>query len=143
VWSASGLTFNERLRHGEDTDFFHRARQAGAEIVYSSSAVVHEIVPPERGTFRYQVVRAYYYAASRSYFHRRYHGTDYALGRMMMRFLWQVPIACIRIATAPIFLALGKPASFKRAVTKGSGRLAHAIGTVAGLCGFTGNPYRR
>jgi hypothetical protein len=39
AWLVEGDTrmqFDERLAHGEDTDFFHRATRRGARIVYSA-----------------------------------------------------------------------------------------------------------
>src|SRR5262245_23163233 len=56
----AGLHFDERLAHGEDTDFFHRAVQRGASIVYSHAPVVLETVSPERATLNYQARRAYH-----------------------------------------------------------------------------------
>ena len=45
-----GLRFDPQLGiiGGEDIDFFHRLRQAGAEIRYCDQAIAHETVPPER-----------------------------------------------------------------------------------------------
>ncbi len=41
------------LTGGEDTDFFHRYAATGARMVAARSAVVDEIVPPERVTWDY------------------------------------------------------------------------------------------
>src|SRR5207248_9671892 len=38
---------------GEDTYFFRQVRRVGAAIVASRSAIVEEIVPPERVSIRY------------------------------------------------------------------------------------------
>lgn len=47
---SRGLRFDPQLGiiGGEDIDFFHRLRQAGAEIRYCDQAVAHETIPPER-----------------------------------------------------------------------------------------------
>jgi succinoglycan biosynthesis protein ExoM len=136
-----GLRFDEHLAHGEDTDFFYRAvMRYGARIVYSAAPVVHETVPPYRATLRYQTVRAFYYAASRTHFHRRYKGFDGAAAKVLVRLVWQVPISIGRLIAAPIAWPFSE-ALFKRWVLKGVGRLAGAGGAIAGLAGFSGDPY--
>jgi hypothetical protein len=132
--------FDEGLAHGEDTDFFHRAAVQGARIVYSAEPVIYEAVPPDRATLRYQTVRSFYYAASRSHFHRRYKGFDGAALKVLVRLIWHVPIAIIRLATAPLVWPISER-HFKAHVVKSLRRLAAAAGAVAGLAGFSGNPY--
>ena len=61
-WSRrTGLRFDPDfgVTGGEDSDFFRRARMAGAVIRYAARSVVHEIVPPERATLRYQLHREF------------------------------------------------------------------------------------
>jgi succinoglycan biosynthesis protein ExoM len=135
------LEFDERLAHGEDTDFFHRAAQRGARIVYAREPVVFESVSPERATLAYQARRAYYYAASRSYFHRRHKGLQRAIERVAVRWLFQAPLACLRLAAAPFVWPVNRLA-FRGLVIKGAARLAGAVGAAAGLMGFDGDPYR-
>jgi succinoglycan biosynthesis protein ExoM len=135
------LEFDERLAHGEDTDFFHRAAQRGARIVYARDPVVFETVSPERATLVYQTRRAYYYAASRSYFHRRHKGLQRATEKVAARWLFQAPLACLRLAAAPLVWPVSRPA-FRELVVKGAARLAGAVGAAAGLMGFDGDPYR-
>jgi hypothetical protein len=97
--------------------------------------------PPHRATFRYQAKRAFYYAASRTNFHRRYKGLDKTVLKILVRLLWQVPIAAARLATAPPVWPFSEE-RFKRQFLKGTGRLVRAAGAIAGLAGFVGNPYR-
>jgi Glycosyl transferase family 2 len=123
-----------------DTEFFYRATLYGARIVYSAEPVVHETIPPHRATFRYQTTRGFYYAASRTNFHLRYKGLDAAVVNVLVRFLWQVPIAAIRLATAPLVWPFSK-GRFKRQVLKGTGRLVGAAGAIAG--GICGQPLSR
>jgi succinoglycan biosynthesis protein ExoM len=135
------LSFDERLAHGEDTDFFHRATRCGARIVYSREPVVFETVSPERATLGYQARRAYHYAASRSHFHMRHAGLLPATKKLAARWLLQAPVAVLRLASAPLV----RPASklvYRSFVIKGTARLAGAVGAAAGLLGFCGNPYR-
>jgi succinoglycan biosynthesis protein ExoM len=135
-----GLQFDERLAHGEDTDFFHRAALRGARIVYAREPVVLETVAPERATLNYQARRAYYYGASRSRFRRRHKGVAGAARELARRFLLQTPVALARLFTAPLVWPFSTLA-FKLLVLKGTARLAGAAGAAAGLLGLAGNPY--
>jgi hypothetical protein len=136
------MEFDERLLHGEDTDFFHRAAVRGARIVYSAEPLVLEVVSPDRATLHYQTRRAYHYAASRSYFHRRYKGARRAALKLAGRWVFQAPVAVLRLLAAPFAWPFSADA-FRGLVTKGSARLAGVAGATAGLLGFDGNPYRR
>jgi succinoglycan biosynthesis protein ExoM len=91
--SQPQMRFDERLTHGEDTDFFYRAARRGARIVYSAEPLVLEIVLPDRATLRYQTCRAYYSAASRSHFHRRHNGIVKSSVNFAARCLIQAPVA--------------------------------------------------
>jgi succinoglycan biosynthesis protein ExoM len=142
VSGESSIRFDERLAHGEDTDFFHRAAQRGARIVYSADALVLEVVSADRATLHYQTRRAYYYAASRSNFHRRYKGVHKAVAKLAVRCAFQAPLAIARLAAAPFAWPFSEDA-FRDLVTKGTARLAGTAGAAAGLLGFHGNPYRR
>src|SRR5262249_4355275 len=113
----------------------------GARIVYSALPVVYEIVPAERATLKYQVWRGFYYAASRSNFERRHKGFTMCAAKMLLRLVWQGPIAIIRLALVPIVYCFSLPL-YKRWVSKGLGRIAKAAGSIMGLLGFNGNPYR-
>jgi succinoglycan biosynthesis protein ExoM len=138
--ALAGLQFDERLAHGEDTDFFHRAALRGARIVYAGAPVVLETVAPERATLNYQARRAYHYGASRSRFHRRHNGVAGAVRELAGRLLLQAPIAIARLLTAPLVWPFSTLA-FKLLVLKGTARLAGAAGAAAGLLGIAGNPY--
>jgi hypothetical protein len=137
----AAMRFDERLAHGEDTDFFYRAALQGARIVYSAEPLVLETVLPNRATLSYQTRRAYHYAASRSYFHRRYRGAAIAALKLAGRCVFQAPAAVTQLAIAPLAWPFSQD-NFRGLVTKGTGRLAGAAGAAAGLVGFVGNPYQ-
>jgi succinoglycan biosynthesis protein ExoM len=137
----AGMRFDERLAHGEDTDFFHRAVQRGARIVYAREPAVFETVPIERATLRFHVGRAYYYAASKSDFHRRHRGTATALAKLLDRLVVKAPVAIARLIAAPLVWPVSEPA-FRHLLAKGSVRLVGIAGATAGILGFIGNPYR-
>jgi hypothetical protein len=135
------MWFDERLMHGEDTDFFHRAALQGARIVYSAEPLVFETVLPDRATLSFQSRRAYHYAASRSYFHRRYKGAANAAIKLGARFLIHAPIAVARLAAAAIAWPFSEDA-FRSLTSKGATRLAGVAGAAVGLFGLVGDPYQ-
>lgn len=139
--SQDGLRFDERLTHGEDTDFFYRATQRGSRIVHSDEPVF-ETLTLERCSLRYQAKHAYYCAASRGNFHRRYKSPATMALKLAARWLVQVPVGFARLLSAPI-VWLASDHAFKASVVKGTVRLTGAAGASAGLLGFTGNPYRK
>jgi succinoglycan biosynthesis protein ExoM len=141
-WIGERLEFDERLHHGEDTDFFYRAALCGARVVYSEAPVVYEGIPRHRATLRYQTMRSFYYAASRAHFHRRHSGLGKVAANVGTRLLIQAPAAVLRLALAPAALLLGER-RFKRHVSRGLARLAGAAGAVSGAAGVIGNPYRK
>lgn len=138
----ASMWFDERLAHGEDTDFFHRLALQGARIVYSAEALVLEVVTGRRATLRYHMRRSYYQAASRSHFHRRHKGPVKAILKLTNRCAVQAPVAMARLVVAPLVWLFSEQVS-RGLVTKGIGRLAGAAGAAAGLLGFDGDPYRR
>lgn len=140
--AVAGLQFDERLMHGEDTDFFHRAALRGARIVYARDPLVLETVAPERATLNYQAKRAYHYGASRSRFCWRHKGVAGVARELAGRFLLQTPLALARLLTALLVWPFSMLV-FKRLVLKGTARLAGAAGAAAGLFGFARNPYDR
>jgi glycosyltransferase involved in cell wall biosynthesis len=139
--TAGGLRFDEHLAHGEDTDLFYRAVLRRAKIVYSHRAVVFEIVPAERASLRHQTSRAYYAAASRSYFHRRHRGFAYALIGVLIRFALKSPAAITRLSIAPLVWPFNQDGC-KLLVLKGIARLAGLAGATSGMMGFPGDPYK-
>lgn len=50
--------FRREFTGGEDTDFFRRMTQKGYTFIWSSEAVVYEVVPPERWSRSYLLRRA-------------------------------------------------------------------------------------
>jgi succinoglycan biosynthesis protein ExoM len=138
----SGLRFDVELAHGEDGDFFYRAKFLGARIVYSAAPLVREVVPANRATLRYHASRSFYHSANRTYLHRRHRGFDLALAKILVRPLWKMPIAIGRLIAAPV-VGLFSTSFFKRSVLDAVGRLVATVGAVAGAAGYHGNPYRK
>jgi succinoglycan biosynthesis protein ExoM len=58
AWRALRFDMALGKTGGEDTDFFHRLHRAGATIVVTDDARIHEDAPPERLSLRYIRLRA-------------------------------------------------------------------------------------
>lgn len=60
------IRFLDRLgtTGGEDAVFYRHARNAGMQIVFAADAVVEELTPIERTTYRYQLWRFYWHGNS-------------------------------------------------------------------------------
>lgn len=72
-----GLRFNSDMRFsgGSDTDFFFRATDAGAKIVWTNNAVVYETVMENRITAKWQLQRTYRKEANASLIYLKRKGT--------------------------------------------------------------------
>ena len=137
-----GLRFDERLAHGEDSDFFHRAStRFGARIVYSAAPVVHETIPSHRATMGYQLMRRFHRDAARYHFERRYMSLGRAVLKCARRVLWHLPVSIALLVAAPLLAPFGVD-RFKRIVVTNAGRIVGTAGALAGLAGFNGDPYR-
>jgi succinoglycan biosynthesis protein ExoM len=135
------LRFDERLTHGEDTDFFYRASQRGARLVHSNEAVL-ETLTQERCSLRYQVRHAYYAAASRIHFHQRHQKSLTIAAKLGARLFVQAPVGALRLICAPL-ARVASQSAFRILALKGILRIAGAVGAAAGLLGYIGNPYRK
>jgi succinoglycan biosynthesis protein ExoM len=140
LWT--GLRFEERLglMGGEDNEFFARAHAMGFEIRRTLRAVTHEASHPSRLTYRGQIYRTYWCAASEM---RRLAITRGLAG------------ACLRKAhTIPFNLAFGAlwllaaafvapvcREAFRDGALEGGRRLAKAAGRLAALLGHLPQPY--
>lgn len=76
--SAPGLNlrFDEDMRFsgGSDREFFYRANDLGAKIVWVPEAKTYELVPITRQTFSYRIRRAYSVAANECYISKKRYG---------------------------------------------------------------------
>ncbi len=140
----AGLRFDEKLAltGGEDNDFFARAHVAGFRIGRTRAAVTRETVHPARCTYRAQVYRAYWCAASDM---RRYAVAKMSWRKAIAGKAMTVPANLLAgafwLALAPIG-ALGGPTRFKKYALRGGKRLAKSAGRLAAMLGHQPQPYR-
>ncbi len=135
------LRFDTSLRFtgGEDLDFFHRATERGARIVWEQSAVVSEIIRPSRVRLGWQLERAFWIALINSATERRRHGLTRAFIRKLPKSLSRLIKAVVLI---PFVVLWPVGAPFRRVAFKAMKSCASGLGGLAGLTPFRVEPYR-
>ncbi len=136
-----GLRFDTRFRFtgGSDSDFFNRATQRGARIVWEQSAVVSESVPPSRLRLSWQLKRAFRVATN---------ATEGELQRrgFILTFIKRTPKNLLRLMRSamllPLLLLWPLGASFRRLAFFGLKSGASGLGGFVGLTQFRAEPYR-
>jgi succinoglycan biosynthesis protein ExoM len=140
----AGLRFDESLglMGGEDIEFFSTAHKLGFEIRQTQRAITHEQFHRGRLTYRAQVYRAYWNAAS----DLRRAAIERGTGRAMLAKAHTVPlnilIGALEIAVSPLFIAAG-PFEFKRRALAGGKKIAKGIGRAASMIGHLPQPYAK
>ncbi len=136
-----GLRFDPSFRFtgGSDTDFFNRATQGGARIVWEQSAVVSEIVPLSRLRLGWQLKRAFRVASNTSEGELRRRG-------FMRTFIRRMPKNLLRlirgVAVLPVMLLWPLGAPFRHLAFTGMKNCASGLGGIAGVTRFRVEPYR-
>ena len=136
-----GLRFDPSFRFtgGSDGDFFTRATQRGARIVWEQSAAVSETVPQSRLRLGWQLKRAFRIATDTSEGELRRRG-------FMRTFMRKMPKNLLRlirgVALLPVMLLWPLGAPFRRLAFIGMKSCASGLGGFAGLTPFRVEPYR-
>jgi succinoglycan biosynthesis protein ExoM len=139
----AGIRFNERLKlmGGEDQEFFSAAHKAGFAIRKTLRAIAYETAHPERLTYRGQVKRAYWCAASDMRRDAVLRGWPWAISRKAHTVPSNIVFGAFEILASPLFLIGGRLAFKKRAVAGGK-KIAKGVGRAAGMFGAMPQPYR-
>jgi glycosyltransferase involved in cell wall biosynthesis len=116
--------FDERLRVGEDSEFFERLRARGSRIVWCDEALVHDSVPPERATWKWLVARGFGNGVARTRIDR-WQAPRGAFGRSLQRGLRRLAGGALQVVWAP-----DKAARVRglEVTAVGAGRLAGLLG---------------
>ncbi len=138
-----GLRFDENLRFtgGSDTDFFLRARQKGARIVWTAAAPVIETWPAHRLRLRWHLYRAYSSMAARSRIDIKLNGR-FAASRHLPKGFLLIIRGTAHLLAAGLMLAVsrrrGRAMGFRGLfmICKGAGRFA-------GLAAIKAQPYKQ
>jgi len=137
------LRFDERLRYcgGEDTDFFARANAQGAVIVWVAEALILEHVPGYRQTFVYMARRSFREGCNKAECLPTGNGRFSTTTFLMLKGIYDVTKGTIYLGLIPyyaVFRASQAPGKLLRAAK----RVMRGVGYIAGLLGFTVQPYR-
>lgn len=137
-----GLRFDESLAltGGEDTDFFYRARDKGAQIVYTTEAIVTESVPEERCSYAWRMKRYYRTSANSARTEMRRKGYWNSFPHLTLKFLRNLSESILLFLLLPFLIFFYKK-SFRQYLYKAGRRLASAMGIIAAYFGRLPKPY--
>lgn len=127
LFSRHGLSFDESMRHtgGTDAKFHADVRRLGLRTAWVADAVVEEIIPTERLSFRYQFRRGR--DQSNTAFHRKLADRPLA----WLGLIGSLPVRLVMV----LALALALPFTRGRtllALARGMGWIAGRVGAVFG-----------
>lgn len=136
-----GLSFDTHLRFsgGSDTDFFNRAVEQGAHIVWEQAAVVSEYVPDSRVGLGWQLKRAFRVATNASESDLRRRGFLRTLARRMPKNVLRLIKGAVLLPLVALW-PLG--ALYRRLAFDGMKSFASALGGISGFTSFRLEPYR-
>jgi len=138
-----GLRFDESMQFsgGSDQDFFFRAYDQGARILWVPEAKTYETIPASRRTFWYQVNRAQSVAANECYISAKRSGWGAALAK-------KGPKATGRLVSGLLLLPLGalgiptRSQTLRLLLLDATKRIGSAIGTFRGFVNHRPSLYR-
>jgi succinoglycan biosynthesis protein ExoM len=143
IIAANGLNlrFDEQLTFGaEDSDFFQKAHEKGARMVWVAEACLVEQVPSSRLTMRRSIDREHMVAVSTTFAKVIRNGR----ARTSIRYL---PNIVRRLVVGTLYLVAGliawpvSRATGEKVMFKGAVRITKAWGSFCGLLGRTSNYY--
>ncbi|HBH26837.1 MAG TPA: hypothetical protein DDX54_05495 [Rhodospirillaceae bacterium] len=134
---VENLTFDPAFNRtgGEDLDFFCRAQDLGARVVWVPDAVVHEPVVPERTTLAFVLRNAYETGLGKALLRihqgKRIHTLVRKGPQLLFRTVYGIFLALVAAPIAPFWpQRVGQFAAWK------ANRVCHAAGMLAGLLGY-------
>jgi succinoglycan biosynthesis protein ExoM len=134
--------FDERLRFigGEDKDFFSQIKNAGAHMIYVPQALVHEELPPERVTFRWQLRNAFRKGICKVT-ESRFDGKRHIRINAAISAV-RASVSCVaKVLVSPVVMLVG-PSRGAYVFLSGCRDGAKAVGSVAGLLGYEFEYYK-
>lgn len=137
------LRFDTAMRFtgGSDADFFRRLVAAGGTMRWSNRPRVSEPLTRERLTFRWQMARKFRIACNKIYSYRKLRSAPALYARRALRAVWFLLSSSILFAIGMALLPLW-PERLKKPTLKAALRVSWAVGTMAGLAGYSAQPYR-
>lgn len=145
LFSPSGLNLRFDIAFqfsgGSDTEFFNRAGQAGASIVYSAMPIVHETVPIERCSLKWLLQREARTTAASVCIDVRHYGKATAVRKHSRRAITNLFQSAGYLLKAVGYL-LVKPDEVRRQLLIAILRLGRCYGRLLGLSGRMLSPYK-
>lgn len=141
--ARAGFRFDETLglMGGEDNEFFTRVHAAGWGIKRTMRAVTYERAHPERLTYKGQVYRAYWTAASDLRGVAISRGWAGAALRKAHTVPLHLLVGLATLMASPLMLTFGQE-TFKRTALNGGRQVAKGLGRAAAMIGMLPEPYR-
>lgn len=142
--AVEGLMFDEALRFsgGEDLDFFYRATDRNAKIIWVPTAIAREVTPLSRLTFQYQVRRAYSVASVQAYLSRKRLGAQKAIQKSLPKAIGRF-FGGIAGGIGSGFLFLINQKKGRKLLLSSAKKIASAIGLVRGTNMNLGQIYQK
>jgi succinoglycan biosynthesis protein ExoM len=136
IYREFGTRFDGRfgMTGGEDTDFFRRAKEAGARYAFTRKAAVLETIPPSRLTLHWRFWRWAGVARGNVRMHRLQHGE---------RSTWRhyLPRSLPNFITGPVLL-LAAPLAGHETMLRGLKHLGGGVGILQELLGHKSEEYK-
>ncbi|QUS58916.1 glycosyltransferase family 2 protein [Pseudovibrio brasiliensis] len=144
VEAVTDLNFDETMRFsgGSDIDFFYRATDRGAKIVWVPDAITREITPASRLTFGYQVRRSYSVASAQAYISRKRFGLQKASKKAILKAIGRF-FGGIAGGVGSSFLFLINQRKGRKLLLSSAKKIASAIGLVRGTNMNLGQIYQK
>ncbi|WP_159437962.1 glycosyltransferase family 2 protein [Pseudovibrio ascidiaceicola] len=142
--AVDGLMFDEALRFsgGEDLDFFYRATDRGAKIIWVPTAIARESTPLSRLSFQYQVRRAYSVANVQAYISRKRLGARRAITKTTPKAFGRL-LGGIAGTLGSSFMLLVNQHRGRQMLLSSAKKVASSIGLLRGVNMKLGNIYQK
>jgi succinoglycan biosynthesis protein ExoM len=133
-----GVTFDPALNFagGEDQLFFRQILYRGGKVAYAARATAWEFTPPERRSVGFVIKRSFRRGNSLSMCDMRIGGTARAVGLRALKGAGRVALGTLAIV--PLTILRGPSGTVSSLCD-----VALGVGMLAGILGYTYQPYRR
>ncbi|WP_181336513.1 glycosyltransferase family 2 protein [Hyphomicrobium methylovorum] len=140
--SGYAMRFDERLLSGsEDIEFFRRAINNGARIIWVADAWLHESLPASRLTPRRLLARAYMVATSQTQVSQIQRGKIPGMLAVMPKILRRLVVGAISVPVS-LLVWIVHPTAGRAMFYSGAFRIVKALGSLSGGFGHNGAYYR-
>jgi succinoglycan biosynthesis protein ExoM len=141
IMEPLSLRFDEAMRYGgSDAEFFMRASQSGARIIYVKDAAVYEEFPPERQALSYQCMRSFRVGTTTNYRYLKNLGSWRGAITVTLSALNKFVSAMLGVLIAVVAFPFSR-ATALRNVRRSAKAASYAIGCLGPAFGIRPNRY--